>query len=217
MIDYNTLLEKWGTKLGLDVENPIGVCFSEGDKGSKIHWDRKNNRYIIRLNTDGGEMDLIHELGHIWLGQIYNNMKLAHGSKHIIVGLAMKDNFVNYHLSKNFEEFYQLKAKDLKEYLNGIFDKTCMFDEYLRTYLLSYIHYYYIFNPNDKERVLPYIKANLKTLRDFMIKKNPKLTYRWFQALDTLLNRFRKIKDIRDSNVYYEYRDTIIKFIGNII
>ena len=209
MIDHKAIIEEWSNKLELHDHN-INIVLREGINNSLIVWVPPLNAFTIYWKKPFKKTTIIHELGHLYLAQVYNNMGLIkHGNtrdmkekykKEIkLYSNALLDPFVDYHLSK-FEEYYKLLNK---QYANPQkLPNRSTFLNYMTKYLLFYLQYKFVVKRT--QYIIPYLNKIRKNIirtcpsgREFSMEK--------FQYLDRELNKFKDIRHVEDSKVITDF------------
>ncbi len=214
MIDPKTIIEKWVNKLEL-YDYHLYIVLREGINHSQIVWVPPLKAFTIYWKKPLKKNTIIHELGHLYLAQVYNNMGLIkHGNTEEnyeeeikIYWNGLIDPFVDYHLSK-FEEYNRL--------LNKKYAKTqklpnrSTFRNYMVKYLLFYLEYKFVVK--HTQYIIPYLNRIRKNIirtcpsgRDFDMEK--------FLYLDRELNKFKDIKHIEDSKVIIDFTTKVLNVL----
>lgn len=223
------IVDTWRKKLGLE-KIPFQIYLAENEEDNReinyhtsgIQWNDKVNEFIIYIKYPIEERIIIHELGHLYHAKEYNDMSIVKIPKPKNFNPELDnirkmicDAFTDYHLSK-FERYYYLSLKEMLRGVKYKSKKGLKFTQYLPKYILAYLKLNYVLSPKDRSNNTQYIKSWLKDSREYIRKGNPKFTYRTFQQLDSLLNKFRKIRDKKDAQVYYKFLDSILHFFKTI-
>jgi hypothetical protein len=208
------IIEKWEKLLDIK-EIPKRVFIKntprlENGSLAKVGLLKDNTGYGIRLSYSASKLELIHELGHIWLDKKTDTMnaselisKLKNPKIFRFINV-FTDILVNYNLSK-FPEFNQLIQKEIVKSLNyhiegDIFNCFAYYLYYFINYkfLLSLLGIY-VHNIRDN---LMYCKSRI--LNEALLEKIV-FPIESFDKLDEKLRRFTDIKDSLDSTVISEY------------
>ena len=85
-------------------------------------------------------------------------------------------------------------------------------------YLKAYIDFNYILKPEDKIKHISEIEANLRAVKNSVIKKikieKRKLSFNRFTSLDRQLDNFNSIKDSLDSKVILQFFYNTLNLLG---
>ncbi len=119
------------------------------------------------------------------------------------------DCFNDYKLS-NFKEFYEAYVSHIRAGLNQYPDPIHnTLNDSIRYYIKAYIDFNYILKPEDNNKYISEIEANLRAVKNSVIKKikieKRKLSFNRFTSLDRLLDSFNSIKDFLDSKTILEF------------
>ena len=206
MIDHKAIIEVWSNKLELH-DHHIYIVLKEGINYSNIGWSPNLNAFIISWKKPFNKTSIIHELGHLYLAQIYNHMGLIkHGNTKEnyneelkLYSMALVDPFVDYHLSK-FEEYNRLFNKQFTK-LQKI-PNNATFRHYMVKYLLFYLEYKFVVKKT--QYIIPYLnKIRKKIIRTCPSGREFSLTD--FRYLDRELNMFKDIRDIKDPQLIIDF------------
>ncbi len=220
----HVLFEKWRNRLGLQ-NQPMGVLYEgKGDNQfskSGIAWHPHYNKWEIQYKYPQDDFIIIHELGHLYLalelGDIgFLKHDLFEGNDLTVIVNVINDQFVNYRLSK-FGDFYEILAKKAIDFVKNrrINDKPeISLSVYIRLYFQLYLQFNFILNSKDKKGLETIAKNHFKNIRGILFKKykakNIKFFHQNFQKLDAQLNKFRVVKDTKNSqDVVTFFYDTL--------
>ena len=215
MIDPKAIIEKWINKLEL-YDYHLYIVLREGINHSLIVWVPPLNAFTLYWKKPFNKTTIIHELGHLYLAQVYNNMGLIkHGNTKEnykeeikIYWNGLIDPFVDYHLSK-FEEYNRLLNKQYAKPQR--LPNRSTFLNYMVKYLLFYLEYKFVVK--HTQYIIPY----LNKIRKNIIRTCPsgrKFTWKKFQDLDRELNRFKDIRDIKDSKLITDFVIRVLNVLG---
>ena len=223
------IVDTWRKKFGIEdtKKYPVRVYMAENEEDNKkinyhtsgIQWNDKVNSFVMYIKYPIKERIIVHELGHLYLAKEYNDISIIKmprpkdfNPKLDEIRKMTDDVFNDYHLSK-FERYYNLYSNHIKEGVKSKSRKGLKFTQYLPKYILGYSELNFVLSQKDKSNNTLYIKAWLKDYRENIRKSNPKFTYRNFQQLDSILNKFRKIRDRKDSKVFFGFRNEVLLFL----
>ncbi len=223
------IVDTWRKKLGIEdtKKYPLDVYIAENEEDNKkinyhtsgIQWNDKVKSFVMYIKYPVKERIIIHELGHLYFAKEYSDISLVRiprpkdfNPRLDEIRRMINDVFNDYHLSK-FERYYNLYSNYLKKGVKSKTRKGLKFTQYLPKYILAFSELNFVLSPKDRKNNILYIKAWLKDSRENIRKSNPKFTYRTFQQLDSLLNKFKKIRDRKDSKVYFAFKDEVLHFL----
>lgn len=225
----------WAAKLKLQ-KYPIILEFipelynKKSLRSAIIQWSSEESSWIIYFYQLADKRTVIHELGHIYLAKTLNNWYFVDSSKKEKIKAEklhpeiskffnrLIDCFNDYNLSK-FEEFYDAYVSHIVAGLNQYPDpKQHNLNESIFYYLKAYIDFNYILKPEDNNKYISEIEANLRTVKNSIIKKikieKRKLSFNRFVSLDRQLNNFNSIKDSLDSKVILQFFYNTLNLLG---
>ena len=233
--EMEAIAKIWETKLELQ-KCPIILEFipelynKESLRSAIIQWSSEESSWIIYLYQLADKRTAIHELGHIYLAKILNNWYFVDSSKKEKIKAKelhpeiskffnrLIDCFNDYNLSK-FEEFYDAYVSHIVVGLNQYPDpRQHNLNESIFYYLKAYIDFNYILKPEDNNKYISEIKANLRAVKNSVIKKikieKRKLSFNRFASLDRQLDKFKSIKDSLNSKVILQFFYNTLNLLG---
>ncbi len=223
------IIEQWRVILGL-TQIPIKFHFiidvgdipfyKEKGKLGFCGYGIKDQKYHIVLTPEANHYIIIHELGHIYLDKITNNLyakfiPAKNWEQEIyLFKNGIVDSFTNYHLFQ-FYQFGQIYLENINN--NWYISPKGNFGNILEFYIKTYLCYNFILREIDRGELLD-CNTNLQRTKRILSIKGENMFNRPIKEnlnrLDTHLDQFGKIKDTQDHIQIKKFIISGLKIVG---
>jgi len=238
--DKAQFIMDWRFKLlGKDFNKEIFIVekshdYAHGITKASVVWNPIKKAYVIFFGFKANKFTLLHEVGHIYFDELTDKLEYVKDltpkspdelkpieninlTPFFRICNVAEDAFVNYNLSKN-REAYQiiLKKFPIRPFLinNQAIQKLSFFD-HLSQYIWYYLHFNFILKDKDKEKRKPARDTILNQIKEITLKKaiieRKNISEQKYRDLDSFLDNFDKIKDVRDYKKILAFEFQLLK------